>query len=86
MELNRIFGVFNYVITAVVALEQALPQSGFGTTKKQIILNSIDVAAKAGVIIGATLSQPEIAAIGSFIDAYVSQLNSAGMFKTAKPS
>lgn len=82
--MNRIFSIFNYVITAMVALEQALPQTGLGSTKKAIILNSIDTAAKAGAIVGAAMSQPEVTAVSSFIDMTVNALNSSGVFKTAK--
>lgn len=81
--MNRVFGIFSYVITAVVALEQALPQTGLGSTKKAIILNGIDTVAKAGATLGSALNQPEVTAISLFIDSTVAALNASGIFKSA---
>jgi hypothetical protein len=83
--LNRFFGIFSHVTTWVIALEQALPQSGLGQTKKEIILNGIEVAAKVGGVVGTALGQPEISAISIFIDQTVSKLNASGAFKSAAP-
>lgn len=82
-KMNRVFGIFSYVITAVVALEQALPQTGLGSTKKAIILNGIDTVAKAGATLGSALNQPEVTAISLFIDSTVAALNASGIFKSA---
>lgn len=80
--MHGFFAALNYAVTGIIALEQVIPQGGFGSTKKEIILNGITAAAQAGGIIGTTLGKGEISAISAFIDMTVKSLNASGIFKT----
>jgi hypothetical protein len=89
MNLSTILG---YVITSIFALEQSLPAKGFGTTKKQIIMNGIETLLKATSIETGTLASAgsntgtntaisNVSALaGSFIDSTVAALNKSGAF------
>jgi hypothetical protein len=73
---------FPYVIGGVVAVEQAAA-SVPGTTKKQIVLDSVLVAAK----LGEQVPVPLVALISALIDQVVTSLNASGVFthKAAAP-
>jgi len=89
MTLDKIGHVLAYSLTMIVALEQSLPQSGLGQTKKQIALNGIETALKATAATSAAFAQQELAQVtgmaSTFIDQTVALLNKvkAGPFGQA---
>jgi hypothetical protein len=82
--MNNFYKILNYALDAIFQLEQAIPQSGAGKTKKDIILNGIEVAAKEGEGLG--VINPVIGAVSTFIDTTVQVLNAAGIFGKSAPA
>ena len=90
--MNVFTSVLGYVVTSIFALEQAMPQSGLGTTKKQIVLNGVETLLKATTLETATLTGAgsnvatnavigEVSKLaGGFIDSTVTELNQAKVF------
>lgn len=72
--LATILKFFPAVLTAVVAVEQAITAPG--ATKKQIVLGSITAAAK----VAETVDDADVQAISTLIDTTVGSLNAAGVF------
>jgi hypothetical protein len=74
-------------LTLIVAAEQVFPQSGLGSTKKQIVLNGVQVALQATTVAEQALGNTTVAQATSlastFVDQTVLLLNKAGVFKTA---
>ena len=62
-------------------LEQAMPQGGLGTTKKQIVLNSVEVGLQAASGISSALGNQQVSSItgiaGAFLDQTIALLNAA---------
>jgi hypothetical protein len=91
----NIITILQYALTSIFALEQSLPQSGFGSTKKQIILSGVETLTKATALESATLAQAgsnpgtntaisQISALaGEFVDKTVAALNASKAFKKA---
>jgi hypothetical protein len=87
--------ILNYTLTSIFALEQAIPQSGFGSTKKQIILNGVEALVKATATETAVLAAQGSnvatntvisgisSAVSQFIDSTVAALNKAKIFATS---
>lgn len=83
----QIASLLTYVVTSVYALEQALPQSGMGATKKSMILSGVQTLIKATAIEAGTLAamgsnastNNQISAVSAlasdFIDQTVALLN-----------
>lgn len=80
----NLFNILNYALLAIFSLEQAIPQAGFGKTKKDIIMNGIEAAAKVGEGLGAL--NPVIGAVSAFVDKTVNDLNASGLFSHSAPT
>lgn len=81
MDLTSILSLFPHVLDSVVAIEKAakgLP----GSSKKAIVLDSIQAAAK----VGSTIPIPQVALISKLIDTVVRELNVAGVFTKGVPA
>jgi hypothetical protein len=76
--MRNFFEASTFALTSLLQLEHSLPGGGLGKTKKDIILNAIQLAAKVGESAGAV--NPLIALVSQFIDSTVQSLNSAGVF------
>ncbi len=64
------------VLQAVTDVEKVIG-AGNGSTKKQLVLDSLTAAAK----VGQTVDIPEVAVIGAIVDTTVATLNASGIFK-----
>jgi hypothetical protein len=68
------------LLGAIIAIEHEV--NAPGATKKQIVLDSVTIAAKAGE----KIPDPHVAGISMLIDSLVGTLNSSGVFnKPAAP-
>jgi hypothetical protein len=85
MDLSKILSL---ALTLIIAAEQAIPQSGLGNTKKQIVLNGVQAVLAATSATAKVLGKEDVSTITSlasgFIDSTVSLLNKQGYFKTEK--
>jgi hypothetical protein len=70
------------VISAVKSVEDTVGSEVPGTAKKQIVLDVISAAAKAGE----TIPDADVAAISMLVDIVVGSLNATGVFKKSAPT
>jgi hypothetical protein len=70
---------FPSVLSSVAAVEQVVGTAASGASKKQLIMDSVAVAAKIGEAV------PQVALISGLIDQVVTSLNTIGVFKHAAP-
>lgn len=71
------------VLQTVVAIENAVGSSVPGTTKKQLVLNSLQVAAQ----VGEKTDDRSTAVVSALVDNVVGSLNQSGVFtKAAAPA
>jgi hypothetical protein len=78
--LSEIMSALPAILGAVVGIEATVKAPG--ATKKAIIMNSIDIAAKAGE----GIPVPLVSIISGVIDSAVTELNKAGIFgRSANP-
>jgi hypothetical protein len=64
-----------YVLQAVVAVEQALPNAS-GTTKKAVVMSTVDAATQAGT----QVSPDAVKALAAAVDSLVAVLNQSSVF------
>jgi hypothetical protein len=77
--LKNFLQLFPGLFTSVIAIEQAVGPAVPGASKKQILLDSVSVAAK----IGEAIPIPQVALISGLIDQIVASLHTAGVFTHA---
>lgn len=71
---STLLGLLPNILAAVVNVENTVQASG--STKKAIVLSSIDAAAKVGEVV----PNPMVAGISALVDQVVGVLNSSGIF------
>lgn len=69
------------ILQAIMGVEEVIG-AGNGSTKKQMVLDSIQAVAKAGESVPNGL----VSAVSGFIDSTVGNLNSSGIFKKSGPA
>jgi hypothetical protein len=80
MNLLNTLKLFPLILAGVAAVEQVAAAAP-GAAKKQIIINTIQTASKAGE----EVPVPQVAAISTLIDSIVSELNTSGIFTHKAP-
>lgn len=73
---------FPVVLQAVVAVEGSVGSALPGTTKKQLVLNSIQVAAQ----VGEKSDSQSVAVVSALVDNVVGSLNATGVFTKTAPA
>ncbi len=70
------------IIEIIKKIEEAIPESGKGPAKLDLVLKTVDAAAKAAPEIAATVQGRDLnGAITSIVSAVVGTFNAAGVFK-----
>ena len=94
--MNLLATVLGYALTSVFALEESIPASGFGSTKKEIAMGGIQALLNAATLettslahlgsnVGTNLTIAQMtSAVSTFIDATVAALNKGKVFATVK--
>lgn len=77
-----LMGLLPSILQSVVTIEGAFGKTVPGTTKKQIILNSVGTAAK---VLGHPAPPALVAATGTLIDTTVASLNGVGLLGKPAP-
>ncbi len=77
-----LIGYMPSILAAIIAVEQVIGKSAPGSTKKQLVMNSIAAAAKAGE----NVPEAHVSAISELVDTTVSTLKAAGVFGPATPT
>lgn len=87
MDISKILGL---CLTLMVAVEEAIPQSGMGETKQQIVLNGVNVALSAAGAGASALGHTDVQTVTkiatSFIGSTVAILNNSGVWRKANPT
>lgn len=78
-----LLGLLPTILQAILAIEAAFGKTVPGSTKKQIVLNSVGTAAK---LLGHPASPALVAATGTLIDTTVASLNGVGLLGTPPPA
>lgn len=76
-----IFAYFPYVLAGVKAVQDVVGDSIPGTSKKELVLNSI----KAAASVGEQIPESHVQGISSLIDSTVASLKASGVFKPSTP-
>lgn len=91
--LSFLPGILDYAVTSIFSLEKSLPQGGFGSTKKEILLNGVQTILKATATETGLLAQAGsnagtnteinsiVSLVSGFTDATVARLKANGAFK-----
>lgn len=77
-----IFSYLPYVLAGVKAVQDVVGDSIPGTTKKELVLNSI----KAAASVGEQIPEAHVQGISALIDSTVATFKASGVFKTVTPA
>lgn len=79
--IEAIAGLIPAIISLIMSVESAIPQSGAGTTKLNMVVNTLR-AANAAATNALPSFETIVPAIQSTISGIVAAFNAAGIFKT----